>query len=162
MKWICLLFFCSVLSAQDITGFWKTVDEKTGKVGCVVAVYEYEGLRYGRIIGTFDDDGKMKESIYKPLERAPGVIGDPFYCGLDIIWDLEDRNVSYRGKILDPQHGKVYNAELWVQNGNLIVRGKLLMFGRNQTWYPAKKSDFPADFKMPDVSSFVPVIPEVK
>ena len=155
-----LLFF-SFLSAQDITGYWKTVDEETGKARCVVAIYEHDGLRYGRIIGTYDDKGVMTENIYKAVTRAPGVVGNPFYCGLDIIWNLENRRISYRGKILDPQHGKVYNAELWVQDGNLIVRGKLLMFGRNQTWYPALKSDFPADFKVPELSSLVPKIPDV-
>src|ERR1700679_3309113 len=79
-----------LFSAESIGGFWKTIDDKTGRAECVIAVYEYEGLYYGRIIGTFDEDGKMNDSIYSPIKRAPGVAGNPFYSGLDIIWDLED------------------------------------------------------------------------
>jgi uncharacterized protein (DUF2147 family) len=148
--------------AQDITGFWKSVNEKTGKSQCVVAVYEYDGVRYGRIVGTYNDEGKMDDTIYKPKGRAPGLVGDPYYCGLDLIWDLMPYGGSYRGKIVDPEKGNVYNSELWIQKGNLIVRGKLLMFGRNQEWIPATQSDFPKGFKKIDTSKFVPSIPEVK
>ena len=104
----------------------------------------------------------MTETIYSPKERAPGVVGHPFYCGLDIIWDLIDNGVSYKGKILDPQKGNVYNSELWIENGNLVVRGTLLFLGRNQQWVPALSSDFPKEFKKPSIDSFVPVIPQVR
>jgi len=156
-----VLGFFHFLSAQDISGYWKVVDENTQLPRCAVAVYQYGNLHYGRIIATFNSEGKLSESIYHPVDRAPGIVGKPFYCGLDLLWDLEDNGVSYRGKIVDPEKGKIYNAEVWVQNGDLIVRGKLLMFGRNQTWKPILKTDFPKDFKMPELSSFVPRVPEV-
>jgi uncharacterized protein (DUF2147 family) len=150
----------TLLATGDITGFWKSIDENTGNPRCVVAVYEYEGLCYGRIIGTFDDEGKMKETIYKPVERAPGLNGNPYYCGLDLIWYLQDNGNRYEGKIADPEKGKIYNAELWTEGDNLIVRGKLLFFGRSQTWLPAEAADFPKGFKMPKTEEFVPVIPQ--
>ncbi len=103
----------------------------------------------------------MDDSIYKPVQRAPGVVGNPYYSGLDIIWNLADRGSKFKGKILDPEHGDVYNAELWIDQGNLVVRGKLLIFGRSQTWLPATKVDFPQGFKMPDLSKMVPSIPVV-
>lgn len=157
----CLLCFSNFLAAEDITGFWKSINEETGKAQCIVAIYEYHNKFYGRIIGTFDEDQQLKETIYTPKERAPGVVGNPFYCGLDIIWDLIDNGISYKGKILDPQKGNVYNSELWIENGNLIVRGKLLFFGRNQKWITARVSDFPKGFKPPDLETFVPNIPQV-
>jgi uncharacterized protein (DUF2147 family) len=151
-----------LFSADDIAGFWKTISDETGKPQCVIAVYEYDGLYYGRIIGTYNDEGKMTDSIYKPDKRAPGVVGNPFYSGLDIIWDLQDAGNKFKGKILDPEKGNVYNSELWIDNGNLIVRGKLLIFGRSQEWLPAAKSDFPRGFKMPNLNKLVPSVPEVK
>jgi uncharacterized protein (DUF2147 family) len=157
-----LLSLAPHLFAADIVGFWKSIDEDSGLARCCVAVYEYEGLCYGRIIGTYDTQGKMKDSIYKPVERAPGVVGDPYYSGLDLIWNLEDNGSSFDGKILDPEKGNVYRAELWKEGNDLIVRGKLFFFHRSQTWLPAEKSDFPTGFKMPDTSTFVPVIPQVK
>lgn len=154
----------SLLAGQDIVGFWKTVDEKTGKAQSVIAIYEYQGKYYGRLIGTFDDndDKRMKETLYDPKERAPGVKGHPFYSGMDIIWGLEPNGERFtNGKILDPERGKIYDAEAWTQGGNLIVRGKIFFFGRNQTWPAAVDTDFPPDFKRPDSTQFVPVIPQV-
>lgn len=160
---ICLVLCCSffLFSAEEIEGFWKTIDENTGKAQCIIAVYKHEGLCYGRIIGTFNEEGKMDDTIYKPIKRAPGLPDKPFYSGLDIIWYLADRGSRFKGQILDPEHGKVYNSELWIDSGNLIVRGKLLMFGRSQTWLPAVKSDFPKDFKMPDLKKMMPAVPRV-
>lgn len=160
----CLLFvaFSTFLIADDITGFWKSINDETGKAQCIVAIYEYEDKFYGRIMATFDEDQKLNGTIYSPKERAPGVVGNPFYCGLDIIWDLIDNGISYKGKILDPEKGNVYNSELWVENGHLIVRGKLLFLGRNQKWLPVSDADFPAGFKKPNLATLVPVIPRVK
>jgi uncharacterized protein DUF2147 len=157
-----LLVATAFSGSDDISGFWKTVNEE-GVSQCVIAVYEYEGIHYGRIIGSYDENGVMFDTIYEPVKRAPGVIGDPFYSGLDIIWGLVDAGVKFKGKILDPEKGNVYNSELWIdKDGNLVVRGKLLMFGRSQTWIAAEESDFPKDFKKPDLKTLVPSIPEVK
>ena len=88
--------------------------------------------------------------------------GEPFYCGLDIIWNMRLSGSKYKGKILDPQKGHIYNAELWEENNILTVRGKYLIFGRNQSWLPVQESDLPKDFVLPDVTTFVPVIPTPK
>ncbi len=159
-KLIPLLIFFSSVSADDIRGIWKSVNEDTDKAQCFVAVYEYQGECYGRIIATCDKNGVIDDTIEKPVGRAPGLPGNPFYAGLDLIWNLKEWGDRYKGRIVDPEKGNVYNAEVWVENGNLIVRGQLLFFGRNVTWYPTTKADFPKSFKMPNVKKFVPVIPE--
>jgi hypothetical protein len=147
-------------TANEISGFWKSLHEDTEIIQCVFAVYPYKGMHYGRIICTYDEEGVMKDSIYRPKERAPGVVGNPYYCGLDLLWNLTESGSIFKGKIIDPEKGKTYNAEVWDDSsGNLIVRGKLLFFGRNITWYPISKEDFPAKFKLPDLSKFVPEIP---
>lgn len=158
---LALFSFCALFAADGISGYWKSVDEKTGQAQCVVVVYPYKDKYYGRIIGTFDDKGKMTESIYSPKDRAPGVIGNPFYCGLDLIWNLRDKGERFKGKIVDPEEGNIYTAEVWVEDGSLIVRGELFIFGRSQTWPAATAADFPKGFKKPDVAKFIPVIPEV-
>ncbi len=158
----CLLAFANTLLAQDIVGFWKSMDGKTKHRQSVIAIYEYQGRYYGRIILTYNDDGSLEDTIYAPKNRAPGVIGKPFYAGMDIIWDLEPYGSKYKnGSILDPEHGKVYDAELWVENNKLIVRGEFFIFGRNQTWPAATESDFPPNFKKPDLTKLVPLIPQV-
>lgn len=159
---LCLATCFSEAFAESIAGFWKSVDEESGKARSVVAVYEYKGKFYGRLIATYNDEGKIDETIYNPKSRAPGVEGEPYYCGLDFIWDLSPHHGKYKGKIMDPEKGKVYKAVLWVENGNLIVRGELFIFGRNQTWPPADPKDYPPKFTLPNVSTFVPKIPEPK
>jgi uncharacterized protein (DUF2147 family) len=156
---ITLLISCALYSAEEITGFWKTVNEETGKAQAIIAIYEHEGFRYGKIIGSLGDNGKMDDSIYHPVKTSPGLPDHPYYSGMDIIWYLEDRGYKFKGKILDPEHGDVYNSELWKEGENLIVRGKLLMFGRSQTWLPATSADFPKDFKKPDLKTLQPNIP---
>lgn len=159
----CLVAFNSTVLAADIVGYWKSIDDQTGKAQSIVAIYEYLGKYYGRIIATFDDTGKVDDTIYAPKDRAPGVVGNPYYAGLDIIYDLQKDESRYsNGKIMDPEEGKVYNAELWTEDGNLIVRGEIWLFGRNQTWVPATDQDFPAGFKKPDLSKLVPSIQKVK
>lgn len=158
-----LFTFCNgSIEAKTIDGFWKSIDKETGKPECIFAIYEYKGMHYGRIIGIIDSKGEMKDNIYTPSKRAPGVVGDAYYSGLDIIWDLRQDGPTYKGSILDPQKGNIYRAELWTANDKLIVRGKFLFFGRNTVWFPVVDSDFPKDFKIPNINEIVPSIPKPK
>ncbi len=161
MKWIFIFCLCSLnslLSAQEITGFWKRMNRETGNIQCVISIYEYQGKHYGRIIGTFDRDGKMKENLYEPVDRAEKVAGSPFYCGMDLLLNLVAKGTKYKGTIVDPTSGRFYDSSVWVKNGNLIIRGELLCFGKNETWFPVEENDFPEDFKKPHASSFIPMI----
>lgn len=151
------------LMAQDISGFWKSLDDKTHLPDSIIAIYPYEGKYYGRIIATYNEKGQLEDTIELPKNRAPSIKGHPFYSGLDIIWGLEREGSKYvNGKILDPEKGNIYNAQMWPENGNLIVRGQLWVFGENRTWVPASNQDFPQGFKKPDLAQLIPQIPQVE
>lgn len=155
--------FCSTAFTEEITGFWKMIDDKTKKDQGIIAIYEYKGKYYGRIVATYDDHGNIDESINAPITKTKGIEGDPYYAGLDLIWDLVKGDPRYTdGEIVDPETGKIYEAEAWVENGNLVVRGELLFIGRNEKWPPAKDSDFRENFAKPDVKTFIPKIPKGK
>jgi uncharacterized protein (DUF2147 family) len=158
------LFFLGITTGytQDLTGFWQTVDKKTHKPNSVIAVYPYQGKYIGRIVATFSKDGMIDETIYNPQSRAPGVVGKPYYCGLDFIWVSPDHTGVYKGYVIDPQGGKSYSAKMWKENGNLILRGELAMFGRNEVLYPFPAQNFNTYFQEPDIYSFVPVFHKVK
>ena len=116
-------FICTELKA-DVLGFWTTIDDKTGKEKSVVQIYENQGKIFGKVVDIFGN----KDATAK-------IEGSPKIMGLQIIWDLEKKENKYvGGKILDPQSGKTYGCEIWEENGNLIVRGKIAFLGRNQTW----------------------------
>jgi uncharacterized protein (DUF2147 family) len=157
-----LFLFCASLCAQqDIAGFWQTIDPKTNKPSSVVAVYGYEGKYFARIIGSFNAKGEIDDSIYHPDGRAPGLAGHPYYSGLDFVWNLTYEGAGkFAGYVVDPRNGKVYDAEMWRSGPNLILRGELFMFGQNEVWPPFPESKFNDTFKKPDVSTFIPVIPQ--
>ena len=142
---IAMFLWANVLiAAEDIKGLWTTIDDETGEPKSVVQVYEYDGKIYGRIVKLFKNIDKL----------AVGIKGNPKILGLDIIWDLQENGDRFKGgKILDPSKGKIYTSEAWIDDGNLILRGKIGPFGRNQTWI--KNEDMSLTVKSP-----VPLIPE--
>jgi uncharacterized protein (DUF2147 family) len=156
------ILLCRVVFAQqEIAGFWMTMDHEKNKPSSVVAVYPYEGKFYARIIGSFNDKGEIDDSIYKPDGRAPGLEGHPYYSGLDFVWNATYEGAGkFSGYVVDPRNGKVYDAELWRSGPNLILRGELFMFGQNEVWPPFPENKFNDTFKKPDVSTFVPIIPQ--
>jgi uncharacterized protein (DUF2147 family) len=162
-----ILFSCSTKSAQNVAkdgiiGLWKSTDEHSDQPRALVAIYEYQGQYYGRMLGTYDDNGNFKDTILEKKERAPGVVGNPPYCGMDFVFNVtkDDDDEKYEGKIIDPEQGKVYDAELWRDGDDLIVRGKIWIFGKNITWFGATEKDLPKGFSMREIKSFVPVVPE--
>ena len=141
---IAFLFATSAVAAENIVGLWTTIDDETGEEKSVVQIYEYEGKVFGRVVKLFKNIDKT----------AVGIKGNPKIAGLDIIWNLEDKGEKFKGgKILDPAKGKIYSSEAWIEEGDLILRGKIGPFGRNQTW--KKNNDKSLEIKNP-----VPNIPE--
>jgi uncharacterized protein (DUF2147 family) len=37
---------------------------------------------------------------------------------------------------MDPKKGTVYDCKMWIEDGNLQVRGYIAFFFRTQTWLP--------------------------
>src|SRR5262245_28893138 len=117
----------AALAADSPVGTWKTVDEKTGKVESTVEVYEQGGKLFAKITGLTepnDDQGKPKTCT-----KCTGADKGQPIVGLVIIKDLSPSDGHYKGgTIMDPKDGKVYKAELWVEDGKLKVRGYLGVF----------------------------------
>lgn len=166
MKKFALLFLVScasfIYSAEAITGVWKSIDDTSGLVSSISVIYEYEGKLYGRLLVTYQKDGVLLDVVGNPGEKAVALVGDPYYAGLDFIWNMKEKRKKWSsGKILDPEPGKIYSCDMWKDGENLVVRGKIGPFGRNQIWVPLlDKNEFPANFVMPQ--NMVPKIPKVK
>jgi uncharacterized protein (DUF2147 family) len=131
-----ILFFCLLsfgLSAQSIVGEWKTIDDETGKTKSIVKIYEAKnGKFYGKVVKILDksrgenplcdkctDDRKDKPILDMLIVKEMNKSGDLFSGG----------------RILDPAKGKEYSCKMWIENGNLKVRGYWGIFYRTQTWY---------------------------
>lgn len=127
----------STLSAQDVFGKWKTIDDSTGEAKSYIEIYEEEGKVYGKIV-----------ELINPEKENP--ICDKCCCedkdkpilGLQFIKGLEkDGNEYNGGKILDPINGKLYKCYITLEEDNkLKVRGYIgfSLLGRTQYWYRAE------------------------
>ena len=165
-----ILFSCSTNqeSEDGIVGLWKSRDQKSDKPRSLVAIYKYGDMYYGRMLATYDSQGNINDTILEQKDTAPGVVGNPPYCGMDFIYNVKEEEDSeedysrYKGEIIDPEKGKIYKVELWRDGDQLIVRGELWIFGKNIPWQKASKDDLPKGFSMSDIKKFVPKVPEVQ
>jgi uncharacterized protein (DUF2147 family) len=165
-----ILVSCSTTEDMEegITGLWKSRDQKSDTPRSLVVIYKYHDTYYGRMIATYDEDGRINDTILEQKDRAPGIVGNPPYCGMDFVYDVKPKDLSrdgiqrYKGKVVDPQKGKVYKAQLWRDGEDLIFRGELFIFGKNIRWPRASTKDLPKGFSMRDVKNFVPEVPQTK
>ena len=135
---VALVFIGTVvaMAAESVVGQWNTIDEKTGQVRSTVEVYDQGGKVFAKITGLREPNDKQGKP--KTCTACKGEDKNEPIVGLVIVKDLSASGDRYKGgTILDPEDGKVYKAELWVEDGKLKVRGYLGMFYRTQTWIKA-------------------------
>ena len=133
---LCVVGLVSLASAQEaaIVGRWKSIDEKTNEPKSIVKIYTEDGKYYGQIVDLFR---KPEENPDPVCDKCPA--DDPRkdqpIRGMVIIRDLVAKDGKYGGgTILDPAEGKQYKCKLWVEDGNLMVRGYVAFFFRTQVW----------------------------
>jgi uncharacterized protein (DUF2147 family) len=130
-----MLFLPFPIRAQsDITGRWKTVDDKTGRETSIVEIFERKNSLYGKVVKIFPGPGDQEDPVCGQCDKE-----DPRYrkkvIGMEILQDLKKAGNEYRdGSILDPRNGSVYRCKIWVEDGDLKIRGYLGPFYRTQTW----------------------------
>ena len=131
-----LCFICFAAAQEtSIVGKWKTIDDKTNEPKSIVQIYEKDGKYFGQIKELFRKPGEDPDPV---CDKCPD--NDPRKDqptkGMIIIKDLVKKGNEYSGgTILDPKEGKIYTCKLWIENGNLMVRGYILFFFRTQTWH---------------------------
>jgi uncharacterized protein (DUF2147 family) len=135
MKSLLLLLFIPVACfSQDIKGKWSTIDDNSGEQKSVVEIFERSGKFYGKIVKIIVKPGEDPDPV---CDKCPE--DDPRYhkkiVGMEILKNLEKSGMAYdEGHILDPEIGKIYKCKLWVEDGELKVRGFWGPFYRTQTW----------------------------
>ncbi|RKG38348.1 DUF2147 domain-containing protein [Acinetobacter sp. WCHAc060007] len=140
-KWaslIGLLFLSTSGFAQDLTGIWKQIDDKTGSPKALIEIKkDTNGSFSGKIIKVTPRPG------YTPREKCvncPPPYTDQPILGLEVFKNLKlvDENSYDEGKILDPLSGKMYSLKgKLMSNGNrLHLRGYIGIsaIGRTQMW----------------------------
>ena len=128
----------SLSIAEDITGMWQSIDDKTGAPKALVEIRkEANGTYAGKIVKITPRAG------YTPKETCvdcPAPYTNKPILGLDVMTGLKQgEGLNYvNGRILDPNSGKVYSmkAKLSSNGKRLHLRGYVGVsaLGRNQIW----------------------------
>lgn len=134
----CIALLSSSVFAEDISGTWRYIDDKTGEAkGLVKIEKQSNGTYAGTALKSTPRPG------YTPKEfctNCPAPYTNKPIIGMQVISGLKTTdNINYTdGKIIDPVSGKIYRLKGKVSsNGKkLFLRGYLGIsaIGRNQTW----------------------------
>ena len=120
------------IHAQSVIGRWKTIDDDSNKLKSIVEVYEKNGKIFGRIEKLYREPGEDPDPV---CDECTDHRKDKKVMGMIIISDMEKDGDEWNGgKILDPENGKIYRCKIWVEDGNLKVRGYIAFLYRTQTW----------------------------
>ncbi len=139
MKTLVTGFFFIILSTQafsqtSIVGKWQTIDDETNAPKSIVEITERGGKYFGKITKLFRQKGEDPDPSCTECDSD-----DPRYnkkvMGMEILKDLKKDGSEYSGgTILDPKNGKVYKCKIWLEDGDLKLRGYIGPFFRTQTW----------------------------
>ncbi len=137
---ICIvLLITKTTEAQNITGKWKTIDDKTNKARSVVEIYQgSDGKYYGKVVEIFPAPGEDPNPRCTECSKNDSRYNQPVK-GMVIIRGLEKSGSKFvNGRALDPETGNEYSCQMWRDGKNLIIRGYIgfSFAGRSQTWLP--------------------------
>ena len=121
----------SVSAADPVEGFWTSIDEETSEPTAYWNFTVEEGELKGVIVKLPEEDDPEALCVdcsgeYKDLP----IIGTTW-----LHLKKQNRDGSWEdGFIIDSGKGKQYRAKVWVEDGDLKVRGYVGFLHRTQTW----------------------------
>ncbi|MQW91317.1 DUF2147 domain-containing protein [Acinetobacter wanghuae] len=138
-----LIFAGAMMSAsafaQDLTGTWLQIDDKTGSSKAVIEIRKDSKDQFiGKIVKVTPRPGYTPQ---KSCNGCPAPYTNQPILGMDVLTGLkhvEGTNNYEKGKVIDPLAGKIYDAKVRLAaNGKrLTLRGYIGVsaLGRSQTW----------------------------
>lgn len=95
-------------------GYWRTIDNDTGKTLSYVRIWEDKGKLIGKVVKQFPQpNGEPAQRI---CTDCPGAQKGKPVLGLIFLWGLTRDEEAPRkwidGKVLNPDDGRTYNAEV--------------------------------------------------
>ena len=133
------LFFSGNVLAQDLSGTWQQIDDKTGSPKAIIEIRQNDnGTFAGKIVKVTPRPGYTPQKI---CNKCPAPYTNQPILGMDVLTGLKhvpDTNNYERGRVIDPLAGKIYDAKVKLSaNGKrLTLRGYvgISALGRSQTW----------------------------
>lgn len=127
------------LYAQDLTGIWQQIDDKTGSPKALIEIRkDPHGSFVGKIVKVTPLPGYTPQKI---CNHCPAPYTNQPILGMDVLTGLkhvEDTNNYEQGRVIDPLTGKIYDAKVRLNTTGkrLTLRGYVGVsaLGRSQTW----------------------------
>jgi len=157
---VCVLFLClsaGLWAADPALGFWKSIDDDSGKITAGWEIYEKDGILYGEILKVVGYTPDEKAAECKTSYKGFPVVGDVsqmLLVGTPWIYSMEKKDTGEwkGGYVIDPENGKRYACEITFHLANgkkykgdtLEMRGKVGPFGRSQFWQRSTKDEIMA------------------
>jgi uncharacterized protein (DUF2147 family) len=125
---------------KSVLGYWKHLDDDTGKTQSIFKLFEFEGKLVGKIVKIIPKPGEKPQTVCSECsgkQKDKPVVGLVFFW--DFVADKENNKKWVDGKILNPADGKTYNAEaeLSADGTKLSVYGYiriLVKLGGTSVW----------------------------
>lgn len=132
-------FMTGTIYAQDLTGTWQQIDDKTGSPKALIEIrQDSNGTYAGKIVKVTPRPGYTPQ---KTCNKCPVPYTNQPILGMDVLTGLKQvgDSVNYeKGRVIDPLGGKIYDAKVRLSsNGKrLTLRGYVGVsaLGRSQTW----------------------------
>ena len=124
------------VSAQSITGRWKTIDDEIeGRVKSIVEITEKDGKFHGTVVELF----RLPDEDQDPhCTKCDDDRKDQRVLGMQIVREMQATCGEWNeGTICDPKNGRVYDCKMWFEEGEpdvLKVRGYWGFLFRTQEW----------------------------
>jgi len=141
---LAILVVSNVYAAISPVGYWKTIDDVTGKPKSILHIFQNGNALYGQIVKIFPRPGYDQNELCTACKGArhnQRIVGMVIMEGLK--QSAKNPNEWNDGQILDPLNGKSYGCMITVMNDGktLNVRGFIgfSLFGRTQTWIRVAK-----------------------
>jgi uncharacterized protein (DUF2147 family) len=121
--------------AASPMGYWKTIDDVTGRPKGIVKISGSANDLTGTVVKLFPGALTVCNACEGSLRGKP-TLGMTVMYGMQ--QNTDDPNVWSGGSILDPKSGRVYRCKITVSRDGktLEVRGYIgfSLLGRSQTW----------------------------
>lgn len=116
-------------------GRWTIFDEDTGKPKAIIKIQQQDEVLTGYIDKII---GERKGAKPARCTECEGELKNAPIIGLKIIQDMQREDDGWRGHIMDPETGDIYNATMSLVDAGqkLEVRGYIgfPLLGRTQIW----------------------------
>lgn len=131
--------FSTHVFAEDITGIWQQIDDKTGAAKAIIKIDKEANNTYtGKIVKVTPRPGYTPRAT---CNKCPAPYTNDPILGMEILKGLKHVEGTHnyeKGRVIDPLAGKIYDAKvrLNANSKRLTLRGYMGVsaLGRSQTW----------------------------